>query len=174
MSDARKEAIVDEPEPHTAELSALADRRVRHANRRMADAEELIQLASAEMAVAARTSADARVAEREYRRAIWHYTQLMQHRIRNPLQAIIGISGTLLDMPDLEPSRRRAMTEAIAQQARVLCDVSLEPRPIAPAERGLRPAPLDEIVKLRSARGARPAAAASSKPPTLVREADAT
>lgn len=174
MSDSLKDAIADEPGPRTAELSALADRRVRHADRRMADAEELVELASAQMAVAARTSADARVAEREYRRAIWHYTQLMQHRIRNPLQAIIGISETLLDMPDLEPSRRRALIEAIAQQARVLCDVSLEPRPIAPAERDLRPAPLDEIVKLRGARGARPAADASRRPPTLVGEADAT
>jgi hypothetical protein len=123
-----------------------AKRRVESADRRMADAEALLEVASAQLAVAARNIASANSAEREYRRAVWHYTQLMKHRISNPLQTIIGMADTLRDMPDLEQSRRQAMIEAIGQQARVLRDASLEPRVVAETERVLRPQPSDAAV----------------------------
>lgn len=121
---------------------------MREADRRMADAEALLEIASAQLSVAARNIANANAAEREYRRAVWHYTQLMKHRISNPLQTIIGMADTLRDMPDLERSRRQAMIEAIGQQARVLRDVSLEPRVLGDSERVLRPAPLEAAVRM--------------------------
>jgi signal transduction histidine kinase len=127
--------------------------RMAEADRRMADAEALLEIASAQLSVAARNIANANAAEREYRRAIWHYTQLMKHRISNPLQTIIGMAETLRDMPDLERSRRQAMVEAIGQQARVLRDVSLEPRVLAENERVLHPAPLDAAVRLHASGG---------------------
>jgi signal transduction histidine kinase len=122
------------------------------AERRMQDAEALLEIASSQLSVAARNIANANAAEREYRRAMWHYTQLMKHRISNPLQTIIGMSETLRDMPDLEASRRQAMIEAIGQQARVLREVSLEPRVLAENERILRPAPLDAAVRMHARR----------------------
>jgi signal transduction histidine kinase len=121
--------------------------RIAAADRRMADAEALLDVASAQLSVAARNIASANAAEREYRRAVWHYTQLMKHRISNPLQTIIGMADTLRDMPDLERSRRQAMVEAIGQQARVRRDVSLEPRVVAETERVLRPQPLEAAVR---------------------------
>jgi signal transduction histidine kinase len=118
----------------------------------MADAEALLEIASAQLAVAARNVANANAAEREYRRAVWHYTQLMKHRISNPLQTIIGMADTLRDMPDLERSRRLAMIEAIGQQARVLRDVSLEPHTVAPTEHALRPTPMQAAVRMHEQR----------------------
>jgi len=110
MSDA-----VDPPERDASTEARLAE-----ADRRMADADALLEIASAQLSVAARNIANANVAEREYRRATWHYTQLMRHRITTPLQTIIGMADTLRDMPDLEASRRLALVEAIGQQARAL------------------------------------------------------
>jgi signal transduction histidine kinase len=147
-------------------LQRAADARMAEADRRMADAEALLEIASAQLSVAARNIANANAAEREYRRAIWHYTQLMKHRISNPLQTIIGMAETLRDMPDLERSRRQAMIEAIGQQARVLRDVSLEPRVLAENERVLRPSPLEAAVRLHAPRNvdARPAAEPEQAP----------
>lgn len=135
------------------DLDARATARMAEADRRMADAEALLEIASAQLSVAARNIASANAAEREYRRAVWHYTQLVKHRISNPLQTIIGMSDTLRDMPDLERSRRLAMVEAIGQQARVLRDVTLEPRVVAASERALRPAPMPEAVDTYHAHG---------------------
>ena len=135
------------------DLEARARERIAEADRKMADAEALLDIASAQLSVAARNIASANAAEREYRRAVWHYTQLMKHRISNPLQTIIGMADTLRDMPDLEPSRRQAMVEAIGQQARVLRDTSLEPRVVADPERALRPEPLDAAVRMHHTRG---------------------
>jgi signal transduction histidine kinase len=127
-----------------------AAERIAEAERRMADADALLEIASAQLSVAARNIANANAAEREYRRATWHYTQLMKHRITTPLQTIIGMADTLRDMPDLERSRRQAMVEAIGQQARSLRELCMtvdtfeEPsltRPLAS-----RPAPLDRAV----------------------------
>jgi signal transduction histidine kinase len=146
-----------DPNDPSGDAQRLASRRVEErmdeAERRMADAEALLEIASAQLSVAARNIANANAAEREYRRAVWHYTQLMKHRISNPLQTIIGMADTLRDMPDLEQSRRQAMIEAIGQQARVLRDVSLEPRVQAENERILRPEPLDAAVRMHAVRG---------------------
>lgn len=145
MTDAAGNGADDTPVDLRSEAGAR--QRIETADRRMADAEALLEVASAQLAVAARNIASANAAEREYRRAVWHYTQLMKHRISNPLQTIIGMADTLRDMPDLERSRRQAMIEAIGQQARVLRDVSLEPRVVAETERVLRPQPLDAAVQ---------------------------
>ncbi len=127
-----------------------AAERIADAERRMADADALLEIASAQLSVAARNIANANAAEREYRRATWHYTQLMKHRITTPLQTIIGMADTLRDMPELERSRRQAMVEAIGQQAkslRELCmtsDTFEEPALTHPL--ASRPAPLDRVV----------------------------
>ena len=124
--------------------------RVAEAERRMADAEALLEIASAQLSVAARNIANANAAEREYRRATWHYAQLMKHRIATPLQTIVGMADTLRDMPDLERSRRLAMVEAIGQQARALrelCDEAdtFEDPPVPAAS--IRQAPLDQAMR---------------------------
>jgi exopolyphosphatase/pppGpp-phosphohydrolase len=91
--------------------------RVAAADRRMADADALLEIASAQLSVAARNIADATAAEREYRRATWHYVQLMRERLDAPLETIIGMAETLADVPDLDSSRRTALAQAIVQQA---------------------------------------------------------
>ncbi len=108
----------DDDEPTPAEQLAEAERR-------MADADALLEIASSQLSVAARNIANANAAEREYRRATWHYTQLMKHRMTTPLQTIIGMADTLRDMPDLERSRRLTMIEAIGQQARSLKELCM-------------------------------------------------
>ena len=116
----------------------------------MADADALLEIASAQLSVAARNIANANTAEREYRRATWHYTQLMKHRITTPLQTIIGMADTLRDMPELERSRRLAMVEAIGQQARSLRELCMtadtfEEPAVSHPPRGF-PAALDRAV----------------------------
>jgi hypothetical protein len=130
----------DADEPTPAERLAEADRR-------MADADALLEIASAQLSVAARNIANANAAEREYRRATWHYTQLMKHRIATPLQTIIGMADTLRDMPDLERSRRVAMVEAIGQQARSLRELCLTADTFEEPAVSHRPAPLDRAVR---------------------------
>ncbi|MCW2922013.1 MAG: hypothetical protein JWL76_1887 [Thermoleophilia bacterium] len=120
--------------------------RIADAERRMADAEALLEIASAQLSVAARNIANANAAEREYRRATWHYTQLMKHRITTPLQTIIGMADTLRDMPELERSRRQAMVEAISQQARSLRELCMTVDTFDEPAVSHRPAPLDRAV----------------------------
>jgi signal transduction histidine kinase len=174
---AAPDAASDDASNDDAASEALARERMEAADRRMADAEALLEVASAQLSVAARNIASANAAEREYRRAVWHYTQLMKHRISNPLQTIIGMADTLRDMPDLERSRRQAMIEAIGQQARVLRDVSLEPRVVAETERVLRPQPLEAAVRMHRdrvdapMRKATPTGASGSVTPVDDREA---
>jgi signal transduction histidine kinase len=138
----------DGTEPTAAE-------RIADAERRMADADALLEIASAQLSVAARNIANANSAEREYRRATWHYTQLMKHRITTPLQTIIGMADTLRDMPELERSRRQAMVEAIGQQARSLRELCMTADTFEEPAVSHRPAPLDravtDIARARSA-----------------------
>ena len=119
---------------------------VAEADRRMADADALLEIASAQLSVAARNIANANAAEREYRRATWHYTQLMKHRMTSPLQSIIGMADTLREMPDLERSRRVAMLEAIAQQARELRELCMTADTFEEPAVSHRPAKLDRAV----------------------------
>lgn len=121
--------------------------RIADAERRMADADALLEIASAQLSVAARNIANANAAEREYRRATWHYAQLMKHRITTPLQTIIGMVDTLRDMPDLERSRRQAMVDAIGQQAKSLRELCMTAdtfeEPTVSRSLADRPAPFD-------------------------------
>lgn len=141
--------------------------RLADAERRMADADALLEIASAQLSVAARNIANANAAEREYRRATWHYTQLMKHRITTPLQTIIGMADTLRDMPELERTRRLAMVEAIGQQARSLRELCMTADTFEEPAVSHRPAQLDRAVSDISR-------ARSSDPVTAVAAATAT
>ena len=61
----------------------------------------------------------------EYRRALYHYQQVIRHRIANPLQIILGLSQALLRLPDITEDRRQEMLEMILDQAIVLGRESL-------------------------------------------------
>ena len=82
--------------------------RIAEADGRLAEADALMDVASTQLCVAARDIAHARDVERAYRRATWHHDQLMRHRVAA--------------LPELEPSRRTALAEAIGAQARELLD----------------------------------------------------
>lgn len=123
-----------------AHMSA-AEAHMRDADQRAEDAELLMERADDRMADAAASLADAADDSAEYQRAVYHYTQLVRHRMANPLQAICGLAQTLDDHPDLPRERRLEMIAAILQQARVLERVSLEPSTSTTSERELHPRP---------------------------------
>jgi len=110
----------DTRESHALELMAKADEQMRHAA-------ELIANMHSNSA--------------EYDRAVKHYTQLVRHRIANPLQTICGMTHTLRDHPELDPARRIEMIAHIHEQAKALKRVSLEPRRVDHTERELDPRP---------------------------------
>jgi len=96
---------------------------------------------------------DAEHAEAEYGRALLDYTQLVRHRIANPLTAVKGGIQTLLDLP-LEEAIRRQMLEAMLESARQLERVALHPEQVGAEEGDLRPtpAPLADEDAMRSMR----------------------
>lgn len=163
------------PEDNDSDADELGvAERIADAERRMADADALLEIASAQLSVAARNIANANAAEREYRRATWHYTQLMKHRITTPLQTIIGMADTLRDMPELERSRRQAMVEAIGQQARSLRELCMTAdtfeEPALSRPTAGRPAPLDRAVSdlARQRAGERSTATTGASGPSSV------
>lgn len=80
----------------------------------------------------------------QYQRALYHYQQLVRHRIANPLQIIKGMAHTLLNHTGLGAARRREMIELIEQQAELMERLSLfMPEVEGDAEQGLRPRPFD-------------------------------
>lgn len=81
-----------------------------------------------------------RQAAAEYRRALLDYTQLVRHRIANPLTAITGGIETLLAR-DLDAPTRTALLEAMLQMADELGRIALHPEVIRPEETGLAPSP---------------------------------
>lgn len=97
--------------------------------------------ADLQLEAAARQLAKAQANSDEYERALYHYTQLVRHRMANPLQVICGTLQTLLDRPGMEESDRNEMLEAAHQQANVLSRICLEPEVLADVERGLEPRP---------------------------------
>lgn len=111
------------------------------ANVHEADAQEWQEKADEQMAEAAALLADARDDSAEYQRAIYHYTQLVRHRMANPIQIIQGAANAMLDLPDMDQDKRHALTVAIQQQAQVLENVCLQPVVKDDAERGLEPRP---------------------------------
>jgi len=90
--------------------------------------DEIEQLAGALLVEAVN---DVRWQEGEYQKAVNHYTQLMRHRVANPLTAICGLTQTLMEMPDLDIETRSEMYHAIYTQCLELLHLSLEPRAIS-------------------------------------------
>ncbi len=81
-----------------------------------------------------------RQAAAEYRRALLDYTQLVRHRIANPLTAITGGIETLLAR-DLDAPTRTALLETMLRMAEELSSIALHPEVIRPEEIGLAPSP---------------------------------
>jgi signal transduction histidine kinase len=113
---------------------ALADHRAEDADRMMHEADEQLVVAAAKLAEATSDSD-------EYQRALYHYTQLVRHRMANPLQVISGMSQTLASMPNLPASERVPMINAILGAARVLEKICLEPKIMHASEHELDPTP---------------------------------
>jgi hypothetical protein len=78
-------------------------------------------------------------AQDEYRRALRDYTQLMRHRLANPLTTIISGIATLRELPDMEPHTREALLAMMAEHAAQLEQVALYPVAQRPEEEGLVP-----------------------------------
>lgn len=86
------------------------------------------------------THDDARRAAEEYRRALHDYTQLMRHRLANPLTAITAGITTMLEL-DLDAEVRRQLLTMMGDKAEELRQVILRPDVASPEERGLQPVP---------------------------------
>lgn len=116
-----------------------ADAQTRHADAHMEAARARMATAEAHMrdadARAARAAADQTAADElahaasrdadEYQRALYHYQQLVRHRLANPLQIIKGMAYTLLHQKGLGAMRRREMLEMIEEQAVLMERLSL-------------------------------------------------
>lgn len=113
------------------------------ANVHEADAREWQERADRQMVEAAALLADARDDSEEYQRAIYHYTQLVRHRMANPIHIICGASRTLMDIPNLDDGKRQELIQAIHDQAEILERVCLKPMVMDDAERNLRPRPFE-------------------------------
>jgi signal transduction histidine kinase len=113
---------------------ALADHRTEDAEALMNEADEQLVIAAAKLAEATSDSD-------EYQRALYHYTQLVRHRMANPLQTISGMARTLSSMPDLPRSDRLLMIDAICRQAEILERVCLDPEIMHASENELDPKP---------------------------------
>lgn len=82
----------------------------------------------------------AREAAAEYRRALLDYTQLVRHRIANPLTAVTGGLITLLER-DLDEDTQRLLLMSMLDQAHELERVALHPETLRAEEAVLAPAP---------------------------------
>lgn len=82
----------------------------------------------------------AREAAAEYRRALLDYTQLVRHRIANPLTAVTGGLTTLLER-QLDEETQRLLLETMLEQAHELGRVALHPETIRAEEAVLFPSP---------------------------------
>ena len=83
-----------------------------------------------------------RRASAEYRRALRDYTQLVRHRLANPLTAITAGVQTLLHLDtELDPATRQQILEAMAETAHRLENAILHPEIHSSEERDLSPVP---------------------------------
>ncbi len=115
-------------------LATDAEGHMRAAEEHMADAKSHMaeakeQAASAEHGQAEADRCQAEADEQsdlavangeEYQRALYHYQQLVRHRVANPLQIIQGVAHTLLHDTKLDPDTRRQMIEAVKEQSALL------------------------------------------------------
>jgi signal transduction histidine kinase len=162
IADSR-EATADEHDVAAQEHSRLADLRLAEANvhlqtakehlnaataraaqadHRQEDAERLMSFADEQLVIAAEKLAEATSDSEEYQRALYHYTQLVRHRMANPLHIIGGMAATLRAKPDLPSDERLTMLEAIHAQVKILERICLDPKIMHPSERELDPSPV--------------------------------
>jgi hypothetical protein len=73
-----------------------------------------------------------------YDRALRDYTQLLRHRIANPLTAISAGLSTLRDV-EMSDETRAMIFDSVIEQARKLETVALQPMTISPEEAELQP-----------------------------------
>ncbi len=85
------------------------------------------------------TKSGADTSEDEYRRALRDYTQLMRHRLANPLTTIVSGIATLRERPDMDTDTRTALLEMMATHAAELERVALYPIVQRPEESDLVP-----------------------------------
>jgi len=111
------------------------------ADHKTEDAERLKSFADDQLVTAAAKLAEATSDSEESQRALFHYTQLVRHRMANPLHIIGGAAATLQARPDMPAGERGALLNEIYRQAKVLERVCLEPKIMDPAENGLEPRP---------------------------------
>lgn len=105
------------------------------------DAERLMSFADEQLVTAAAKLAEATSDSAEYQRALYHYTQLVRHRMANPLHVIGGAAATLQAQPGLDAESRGLLVAAIYKQAKILELICLEPKIMHPSENGLDPRP---------------------------------
>lgn len=129
----------DQQTAHARSGMAAADAHMEAAQAHMADADARAARAAVQTVQARRDKDDAIVmaaeADREsslamsdseeYQRALYHYQQLVRHRIANPLQIILGMAHTLLERRDLPEEARAEMIGAICDAASLLERLSL-------------------------------------------------
>jgi signal transduction histidine kinase len=88
-----------------------------------------------------RYSADVAAARaEEYERALRDYRRLARHRLANPLAVVRGGAATLREL-ELDEAQRAEIVRAIEEAALELEQITLQPEPERPEERGLRPRP---------------------------------
>ncbi|MBA3340459.1 MAG: sensor histidine kinase [Gemmatimonadaceae bacterium] len=62
--------------------------------------------------------ADAKIAEREER--LRAFNRSVSHEIKNQISAILGAGATMLEMPDLEPARKKQFIDIVIRNARTM------------------------------------------------------
>jgi len=100
----------------------------------------LLSLGPIVRAMAANDDA-ARWSAAEYARAQRHYTQVVRHRLINPVTAIKGSALTLRDVPTLDDAARLQLLDAILEGCDQLEAVSLVPERRDDVERDLDAVP---------------------------------
>lgn len=78
---------------------------------------------------------------REYERARRDYTQVVRHRILNPVTIIRGAAVTLDANDSLDAATRHELLRAIIDSSKVIENVSLEPERLGFEEHGLEATP---------------------------------
>ena len=81
----------------------------------------------------------------EYERARHHYTQVVSHRVRNPVTVIRGTLITLRDDVEMDARTRTALCDAALAATDVIEHVSLEPAPLDELEHELDAVPADDV-----------------------------
>jgi signal transduction histidine kinase len=82
--------------------------------------------------------------EGEYARALADYRRLARHRLATPL-TVLRSGTTALRSLDLDARQRDDVLDALEQASRKLEEVALDPEPLSPEERGLKPRPAERL-----------------------------